>query len=161
MKSTVWKLFALSLMLVFTALITFIKHFLGQIARELEAMNKIKEPLKSELLNGKWELLYTTSQSVLQTQVSRLLHILFPHHPVSFLQWVRILLVRFLLLWQRPKSLRPNGKIYQAINADTLRAQNIETWPFFNQVIHLYSRLNISLYLHLLSALLLCCALSA
>ena len=32
-------------------------------------MNKIKEPLKSDLLNGKWELLYTTSQSVLQTQV--------------------------------------------------------------------------------------------
>ncbi|KAK4378653.1 hypothetical protein RND71_000515 [Anisodus tanguticus] len=35
-----------------------------------------------------------------------------------------------LLLWQRPKFLRPNGKIYQAINADTLRAQNIETAIF-------------------------------
>ncbi|TYJ40755.1 hypothetical protein E1A91_A04G162900v1 [Gossypium mustelinum] len=34
---------------------------------------------------------------------------------------------------QRPKFLRPNGKIYQAINVDTLRAQNMETWPFFNQ----------------------------
>lgn len=34
---------------------------------------------------------------------------------------------------ERPKLLRPNGKIYQAINADTLRAQNLETWPFFNQ----------------------------
>ncbi|XP_073029275.1 probable plastid-lipid-associated protein 4, chloroplastic isoform X2 [Primulina eburnea] len=33
----------------------------------------------------------------------------------------------------RPKFLRPNGKIYQAINVDTLRAQNMETWPFFNQ----------------------------
>ncbi|XP_075477204.1 putative plastid-lipid-associated protein 4, chloroplastic isoform X2 [Primulina tabacum] len=33
----------------------------------------------------------------------------------------------------RPKLLRPNGKIYQAINVDTLRAQNMETWPFFNQ----------------------------
>ncbi|XP_050125484.1 probable plastid-lipid-associated protein 4, chloroplastic isoform X1 [Malus sylvestris] len=73
-----------------------------EIARKLEALNEIKEPLKSSLLNGKWELIYTTSQSVLQTQ--------------------------------RPKFLRPNGKIYQAINADTLRAQNIETWPFFNQV---------------------------
>ncbi|KAJ1434992.1 Plastid lipid-associated protein/fibrillin conserved domain [Sesbania bispinosa] len=60
-----------------------------------------QEPLKSDLLNGKWELLYTTSQSILQTQ--------------------------------RPKFLRPNGKIYQAINVDTLRAQNIETWPFYNQ----------------------------
>ncbi|XP_020552809.1 probable plastid-lipid-associated protein 4, chloroplastic isoform X3 [Sesamum indicum] len=34
---------------------------------------------------------------------------------------------------KRPKFLRPNGKIFQAINADTLRAQNMETWPFFNQ----------------------------
>ncbi|KAK2393118.1 putative plastid-lipid-associated protein 4, chloroplastic [Trifolium repens] len=72
-----------------------------KIARKLEAMNCVKEPLNSDLLNGKWELLYTTSQSILQTQ--------------------------------RPKFLRPNGKIYQAINADTLRAQNIETWPFYNQ----------------------------
>ncbi|KAK7246838.1 hypothetical protein RIF29_41708 [Crotalaria pallida] len=72
-----------------------------QVARELEAVNSVKEPLKSDLLNGKWELLYTTSQSVLQTQ--------------------------------RPKFLRPNGKIYQAINVDTLRAQNMETWPFYNQ----------------------------
>ncbi|XP_027160441.1 probable plastid-lipid-associated protein 4, chloroplastic isoform X1 [Coffea eugenioides] len=72
-----------------------------QIARKLEAVNKVKEPLKSSLLNGKWELLYTTSKSVLQPQ--------------------------------RPKLLRPNGKMYQAINVDTLRAQNMETWPFFNQ----------------------------
>ncbi|KAK4339942.1 hypothetical protein RND71_041404 [Anisodus tanguticus] len=72
-----------------------------QIASKLEAVNKVKEPLKSSLLNGKWELLYTTSQSILQTK--------------------------------RPKFLRANGKIYQAVNADTLRAQNIETWPFFNQ----------------------------
>ncbi|XP_054776216.1 probable plastid-lipid-associated protein 4, chloroplastic isoform X3 [Prosopis cineraria] len=71
------------------------------IARKLEALNSVKEPLKSDLLNGKWELLYTTSQSILQTQ--------------------------------RPKFLRPNGKIYQAIYLDTLRAQNLETWPFYNQ----------------------------
>ncbi|KAL2513804.1 putative plastid-lipid-associated protein 4 [Forsythia ovata] len=74
---------------------------IDQIARELEAVNRVKQPLKSSLLNGKWELLYTTSKSILQTE--------------------------------RPKFLRPNGKIYQAINVDTLRAQNLETWPFFNQ----------------------------
>ncbi|XP_074555730.1 putative plastid-lipid-associated protein 4, chloroplastic [Curcuma longa] len=78
------------------------KERIDQIACELEAVNPIKEPLKSDLLNGKWELIYTTSRSILQVQ--------------------------------RPKFLRPNGKIYQAINADTLRAQNIETWPYFNQV---------------------------
>ncbi|KAK6121181.1 hypothetical protein DH2020_045102 [Rehmannia glutinosa] len=74
---------------------------IDQIARKLEAINKVKEPLKSTLLNGKWELLYTTSKAILQNE--------------------------------RPKFLRPNGKIYQAINVDTLRAQNMETWPFFNQ----------------------------
>ncbi|CAL4935493.1 unnamed protein product [Urochloa decumbens] len=73
-----------------------------QIVQQLEAVNQVKEPLKSDLLNGKWELLYTTSTSILQPQ--------------------------------RPKYLRPFGKIYQAINADTLRAQNMETWPYFNQV---------------------------
>ncbi|VAH95254.1 unnamed protein product [Triticum turgidum subsp. durum] len=35
---------------------------------------------------------------------------------------------------QRPKFLRPYGMIYQAINTDTLRAQNMETLPYFNQV---------------------------
>ncbi|OMO92082.1 hypothetical protein COLO4_17880 [Corchorus olitorius] len=72
-----------------------------QLARKLEAVNAIKEPLKSDLLNGKWELIYTTSQSILQTQ--------------------------------RPKFLRSIAN-YQAINTDTLRAQNMESWPFFNQV---------------------------
>jgi hypothetical protein len=73
-----------------------------KIARELEALNPTKEPLKSPLLNGKWKLIYTTSASILKKN--------------------------------RPKLLRPNGAIYQAINADTLRAQNLQTWPFFNQV---------------------------
>nr|XP_043627415.1 probable plastid-lipid-associated protein 4, chloroplastic [Erigeron canadensis] len=72
-----------------------------QIVRKLEAANPTKEPLKSPLLNGKWELIYTTSQSILQTK--------------------------------RPKFLRSRVN-YQAINADTLRAQNLESFPTFNQV---------------------------
>ncbi|QCD76470.1 probable plastid-lipid-associated protein 4, chloroplastic [Vigna unguiculata] len=72
-----------------------------QIASELEAVSPIKEPLKSNLLGGKWELIYTTSQSILQTK--------------------------------RPKFFRSVAN-YQAINVDTLRAQNMESWPFFNQV---------------------------
>ncbi|CAI9764507.1 unnamed protein product [Fraxinus pennsylvanica] len=72
-----------------------------QIARKLEAVNPTKEPLKSSLLNGKWELIYTTSKSILQTQ--------------------------------RPKLLRSRTN-YQAIDSDRLRAQNMESWPFFNQV---------------------------
>ncbi|XP_059648147.1 probable plastid-lipid-associated protein 4, chloroplastic [Cornus florida] len=74
---------------------------IDQIARKLEAVNPTKEPLKSNLLDGKWELIYTTSSSILQTQ--------------------------------RPKILRSRTN-YQAINVDTLRAQNMESWPFFNQV---------------------------
>lgn len=74
---------------------------IDQLARKLEAVNPTKEPLKSDLLNGKWELIYTTSKSILQTE--------------------------------RPKFLRSRVN-YQAINLDTLRAQNMETWPFFNQV---------------------------
>ncbi|GLT65854.1 hypothetical protein SLA2020_382580 [Shorea laevis] len=77
------------------------QQIVDQIARKLEAANPIKEPLKSNLLNGKWELIYTTSRSILQTQ--------------------------------RPKFLRSSAN-YQAINSDTLRAQNMESWPFFNQV---------------------------
>nr|GMC81340.1 probable plastid-lipid-associated protein 4, chloroplastic [Ipomoea batatas] len=72
-----------------------------QIVRKLEAANPTKEPLKSPFLNGKWELIYTTSQSILQTN--------------------------------RPKFLRSRTN-YQGINADTLRAQNLESWPTFNQV---------------------------
>ncbi|MCL7035194.1 hypothetical protein MKW94_017887 [Papaver nudicaule] len=74
---------------------------IDKLARELEKVNPVKEPLKSDLLNGKWELIYTTSASILQTQ--------------------------------RPKLLRSRAN-YQAINADILRAQNMESWPFFNQV---------------------------
>uniref|UniRef100_A0A803LRD2 Plastid lipid-associated protein/fibrillin conserved domain-containing protein n=1 Tax=Chenopodium quinoa TaxID=63459 RepID=A0A803LRD2_CHEQI len=83
-----------------------ISHFLlksaaKQLKRKLEAVNPTKEPLNSDLLNGKWELIYTTSKSILQNE--------------------------------RPKFLRSRVN-YQAINLDTLRAQNMETWPFFNQV---------------------------
>ncbi|XP_074333119.1 putative plastid-lipid-associated protein 4, chloroplastic isoform X4 [Apium graveolens] len=77
------------------------QQIVDQITRKLEAVNPTKAPLKSELLNGKWELLYTTSASILQIT--------------------------------RPKILRSKVN-YQAINADILRAQNMESWPFFNQV---------------------------
>ncbi|KAK4757513.1 hypothetical protein SAY87_018814 [Trapa incisa] len=72
-----------------------------EIARKLEAASRTKAPLKSPFLNGKWELIYTTSESILQTK--------------------------------RPKFLRSRTN-FQGINVDTLRAQNMESWPFFNQV---------------------------
>ncbi|XP_030478661.1 probable plastid-lipid-associated protein 4, chloroplastic isoform X2 [Cannabis sativa] len=74
---------------------------IDRIARKLEAANPTKEPLKSDLLNGKWELLYTTSRSISQAGI--------------------------------PKFLRSIAN-YQAINVDTCRAQNMESWPFFNQI---------------------------
>jgi hypothetical protein len=54
-------------------LLTLAKKILGQIARELESLNPTKEPLKLSLLNGKWRLVYTTSESVLRKQVPLLL----------------------------------------------------------------------------------------
>ncbi|GMP39226.1 hypothetical protein CsSME_00010150 [Camellia sinensis var. sinensis] len=88
---------------------------IDQIARKLEAVNPTKEPLKSDLLNGKWELIYTTSKSILQTQK------------------MLVELVKDDQYSNRPKLLRSRTN-YQAINVDTLRAQNMESWPFFNQV---------------------------
>jgi len=44
-----------------------------QIVQQLDAVNQVKEPLKSDLINGKWELLYTTSTSILQPRVPVLL----------------------------------------------------------------------------------------
>jgi hypothetical protein len=46
---------------------------IDKIARELESLNPTKEPLKLSLLNGKWRLVYTTSESVLRKQVPLLL----------------------------------------------------------------------------------------
>ncbi|KAH0923900.1 hypothetical protein HID58_023918 [Brassica napus] len=74
---------------------------IDQLARKVEAVNPTKEPLKSDLLNGKWELIYTTSASILQAK--------------------------------KPKFLRSITN-YQSINVDTLKVQNMETWPFFNSV---------------------------
>ncbi|EPS71723.1 hypothetical protein M569_03036, partial [Genlisea aurea] len=74
---------------------------INTIVEKLEAFNPTKKPLKSELLNGKWELIYTTSESILQRK--------------------------------RPKALR-SRRNYQAIDTENLRAQNLESWPFFNQV---------------------------
>lgn len=51
-------------------LICYDNILIGEIVRELEAVNPTKEPLKSDLLNGKWELMYTTSRSILQSQVA-------------------------------------------------------------------------------------------
>lgn len=58
------------------------------------------------------------------------------------------------LTLQRPKFLRPNGKIYQAINVDTLRAQNMETWPYFNQVLARANHSFMRIYVSLISCLL-------
>lgn len=38
------------------------------VARQLEAMNPTEEPVKSEKINGKWRLRYTTSTSILGTK---------------------------------------------------------------------------------------------
>eukprot|EP00793_Prasinoderma_coloniale_P000452 PRCOL_00005437-RA len=72
------------------------------LAAALEALNPTDDPLSSARLNGQWELLYTTSASILGTS--------------------------------KPKWLRPWGKILQALDAGSLRAENLEGAPLFNAV---------------------------
>lgn len=38
---------------------------IDKLARQLERLNPTKKPLASDLINGQWELLYTTSESIL------------------------------------------------------------------------------------------------
>ncbi|KAG8100403.1 hypothetical protein GUJ93_ZPchr0013g34067 [Zizania palustris] len=49
------------------------KERVEKIVQQLEEASPVKELLKPDLLNGKWELLYTTSQSILQPGVPPLL----------------------------------------------------------------------------------------
>ena len=72
------------------------------LAAALEVLNPTDDPLSSARLNGQWELLYTTSASILGTS--------------------------------KPKWLRPWGKILQALDAGSLRAENLEGAPLFNAV---------------------------
>lgn len=39
-----------------------------ELAQELEKLNPTRKPLASPLVNGKWELIYTTSDSILGTK---------------------------------------------------------------------------------------------
>eukprot|EP00475_Leptophrys_vorax_P033262 TRINITY_DN52050_c0_g1_i1.p1 TRINITY_DN52050_c0_g1~~TRINITY_DN52050_c0_g1_i1.p1 ORF type:complete len:264 (+),score=23.53 TRINITY_DN52050_c0_g1_i1:134-925(+) len=78
------------------------KEAIDELAARLEAINPTRRPLASPLINGKWKLVYTTSDTILGTN--------------------------------KPFFLRPQGPIFQAIDAETLQARNMETWPFFNQV---------------------------
>lgn len=71
-----------------------------KLVEELEKMNEIKEPLKSSLVNGNWDLKWTTSDSILGTKRSK---------------------------WRRPRSDRP---IVQMIDAVNLKAANYEPRKF-------------------------------
>lgn len=73
-----------------------------QLIRKLEQANPNSKSLSSPLINGKWKLLYTTSESILGKT--------------------------------RPALTRPNGPIYQFIDAPNGKARNQESWPFFNSV---------------------------
>ena len=71
-------------------------------ARSLEALNPNPKSLSAKAINGKWELIYTTSDSILGKS--------------------------------KPAPFRPQGPIYQTIDAVRLRAKNQEGTPFFNSV---------------------------
>jgi len=71
-------------------------------ACNLERLNPNAKALSCDLLNGEWELLYTTSKSIIGAT--------------------------------RPWPFRPLGPIYQTIDTGRLRANNRETFPFYNGV---------------------------
>ena len=78
------------------------KEEIDAVCTRLEAINPTKSPLSSPLINGGWELLYTTSSSILGLS--------------------------------KPPFLRPSGMIIQVLDAVNLKARNIESAPFYNQV---------------------------
>eukprot|EP00245_Coleochaete_scutata_P015085 TRINITY_DN65_c0_g5_i1.p1 TRINITY_DN65_c0_g5~~TRINITY_DN65_c0_g5_i1.p1 ORF type:complete len:279 (+),score=53.62 TRINITY_DN65_c0_g5_i1:50-838(+) len=49
------------------------KENIEELCQQLEAMNPTRSALKSPLLNGKWEMVYTTSEAVLATKRPKLL----------------------------------------------------------------------------------------
>ena len=44
------------------------KERVEELAQDLEKINPTKKPLKSPLINGQWELVYTTSDGILGTK---------------------------------------------------------------------------------------------
>lgn len=78
------------------------KEAIDALASALEVLNPNPQSLSAPCINGEWELVYTTSASILGTN--------------------------------KPSFLRPSGKIYQTIDAESLRARNRETFPFYNAV---------------------------
>ncbi|WMV55311.1 hypothetical protein MTR67_048696 [Solanum verrucosum] len=142
------------------------QQIIDQIACRLEACNPTKEPLNSSLLNGKWELIYTTSKSILQIQGSGDINVDVTHRIGA--AWMKYRLASEVLFdalesrvflkqplpprgsGKRPKILRSRLN-YQAINVDTLRAQNMEGGPFFNQVLGGTAKFSLCLTLYLVS----------
>jgi hypothetical protein len=75
---------------------------IARLCTRLEGLNPTPSPLSSPLINGGWELLYTTSGSILGAT--------------------------------KPPPFRPSGIIIQVLDAVNLKARNIESSPFYNQV---------------------------
>jgi len=74
-----------------------------QLIKKLEKVNPNPKSLASPLINGKWKLIYTTSQSILQSKRPAVLR---PNGPIFQYIGMPFFICRYACFWSRPVGLR-------------------------------------------------------
>ena len=105
------------------------KAEIESLAKELEGLNAEKDPLNSPLVNGEWELLYTTSSSILGTSRPPFLRPQGSIYQLIGKSPKKGLVKRFLL----PVNLR---LIRFASKHPLPSNSNLEYWNFSRPVVH-------------------------
>ncbi len=120
-----------------------------QLIKKLEKVNPNPESLASPLINGKWKLIYTTSQSILQSKRPAVLR---PNGPIFQYIGMPFFVCRYPCFWPTCRFMTPvnfgacqlkslHYIVLMVIEQQMLfadapngKARNQESWPFFNSV---------------------------